>query len=325
MLSMDAEYKNLLAKTGFTLIPIFSARYSGKATCINYIKSKSFSFTCYVDNLDQLNNKLALDAYPSYILADKNKKIVKILKGVDEKGEINNLIIKLASGEQMETVTIQGNCTGDCENGYGEYKYTESQKYTGYWKNGKYHGHGVLINFEGTYNGNYENGIKNGQGTFNNRNGESYSGNWTNDKRNGYGIYKFSSGSVYKGNWVNDIPNGYGEYTSSKGSASGNFVDGVLVDDCKACNGTGKVMKDCACSNGYIQCTNCFGSGKVAVYGPLGTSYATCVYCKGHGRTLCQICKGAGKRQRECTSCEGRGKVNRVTITFEKVKEDYSE
>lgn len=66
---------------------------------------------------------------------------------------------------------------------------------------------------QGHYTGNYANGMKNGQGTYEWDNGDKYVGNWINDSICGQGTYYWHTGEVYVGEWYNDKKHGQGKLT----------------------------------------------------------------------------------------------------------------
>ena len=56
-----------------------------------------------------------------------------------------------------------------------------------------------------SFEGNYENDKKNGQGVFTWESGNVYKGTYLDDQRSGYGEMYWTDGSIYKGEWVNGI------------------------------------------------------------------------------------------------------------------------
>jgi hypothetical protein len=83
----------------------------------------------------------------------------------------------------------------------------------------------------GVFEGNYENGAKNGYGKFTWLSGNVYEGNYENNARNGYGKFTWLSGNVYEGNWEYGIQNGYGKMTWSDGDVyEGNWENGNMSD-----------------------------------------------------------------------------------------------
>ena len=56
--------------------------------------------------------------------------------------------------------------------GYGEFKWADGRKYTGYWKASKMNGHGEYLHVDGgVYVGNFDNDFREGEGTYTAANG----------------------------------------------------------------------------------------------------------------------------------------------------------
>jgi hypothetical protein len=83
------------------------------------------------------------------------------------------------------------------------------------------------------YDGDWEDDMKNGQGTYSYARGGSYEGEWADDMRNGYGVNKWPNGDRYAGKWQNNKRNGKGKYFY----ADGGKYDGEWKDDMR--NGHG--------------------------------------------------------------------------------------
>ena len=95
---------------------------------------------------------------------------------------------------------------GDCVN--GTVTSGEQKKYTGYFKDGNYHGIGTLV---------YSNGDK-------------YIGEFKKDKRSGSGTMVFKADKkIFIGKWKSDKQNGKGVYYSYSSSESVKFSKGSLV------------------------------------------------------------------------------------------------
>ena len=91
---------------------------------------------------------------------------------------------------------------GDCNNGRGTFTYTDGSKYTGEWKNGKWHGEGIsTLRGVGTYDGEFKDDEYHGLGTFTYTDGSKYAGEWKNGKWHGEGTYTAEDGSITKGIW----------------------------------------------------------------------------------------------------------------------------
>lgn len=152
---------------------------------------------------------------------------------------------------------------GDCQNGYGVYKFADGSRYEGHFKNGLYDGEGIYTWPSGlVYAGTWVNGKRQGEGTqylpngdygscvydndvqvggyaeWNYTNGDSYDGNLNADKqRSGYGIYKFTNGGSYEGGWVANNRSGLGTMHWS----NGDMYYGEWSDD--DMNGMGVLIK----------------------------------------------------------------------------------
>ncbi len=75
-------------------------------------------------------------------------------------------------------------CSGDCKNGKGIYKWSDGERYEGEFKNGKFNGKGTYYYKDGaTFIGTYLNGKKHGEGVYINANGKRFEGVWENGNR----------------------------------------------------------------------------------------------------------------------------------------------
>lgn len=118
-------------------------------------------------------------------------------------------------------------------NGKGTMKYSDGKEYIGYWVGGIQQGQGKMIYDNGVYEGEWQNGKRNGKGTYTWNDGKKYEGSYENDVRNGKGVFS---------GWV-DLTNGYsgtyyGESKNDKFDGSGYFLfdngdrfDGIYKED----------------------------------------------------------------------------------------------
>ena len=68
-----------------------------------------------------------------------------------------------------------------------------------------------------SYEGEWKGNIKNGDGDFSYINGDKYQGKWKNDKRDGTGVINYANGDKYDGQWKNNHIHGKGTFTTSAG------------------------------------------------------------------------------------------------------------
>ena len=126
-----------------------------------------------------------------------------------------------------------------------------SNVYIGNYKNHKYHGKGVLTTESSVYDGEFEKGLKCGNGlekmttgiTFNGKfendifcsgvltkkNGDIYKGTFNNDMLYGIGELKLKNGNTYNGKFVKNKLNGIGKLTM----ANGDTYEGKFTNDKK--------------------------------------------------------------------------------------------
>jgi hypothetical protein len=141
--------------------------------------------------------------------------------------------------------------------GRGTFTFTNGNFYTGDFRNGLFHGRGVMTWKSGsiaTYDGAWENGKQRGYGVemyrrsvisrfsidaFLNslgrlfRRGEAYRGEFADGKRHGRGVVTYPDGTVYSGVFADGQPEGVGECLNS-GSADAvecTWSDGILRDE----------------------------------------------------------------------------------------------
>ena len=100
----------------------------------------------------------------------------------------------------------------------GLYKYVNSDRYDGEWKDGKRHGRGIFQWANGDeFSGGWNDGARHGQGVQYYRNGDLYSGEWKNDKCHGHGTMIYASTDEYVGEWKDGKRHGPGTIKFANG------------------------------------------------------------------------------------------------------------
>lgn len=119
------------------------------------------------------------------------------------------LIATLLASTDLSAQCISGNC----QNGTGTYRYSNTSKYTGQFQNGLRNGHGKMTYSDGNvYEGSFYFGKRqgdNGTMTFA-ASGDKYVGQWRSDQPNGRGVYYFSTKERYEGDFRNGTFDGQG-------------------------------------------------------------------------------------------------------------------
>jgi uncharacterized protein len=113
--------------------------------------------------------------------------------------------------------------------GYGVLLMSARTFYLGQFKDGKFHGYGIYTNRADSrsYDGEWINGKRNGQGSYIGQFGREYIGQWRDDKRNGNGTeFRLISrgkpmSKTYVGAWQDDKKNGQGTYTHLDDGSTG--------------------------------------------------------------------------------------------------------
>ncbi|MDX2361646.1 MAG: hypothetical protein QNK23_12635 [Crocinitomicaceae bacterium] len=78
------------------------------------------------------------------------------------------------------------------------------------------------------YQGDYIDGLREGDGQYNYHNGSILTGHWENDTLQGPGVLTTNTGIIYKGNWVNGKKNGRFVLTDQNGTFESTWIDDVL-------------------------------------------------------------------------------------------------
>ncbi len=133
-------------------------------------------------------------------------------------------------GPNLETLANSGCVEGDCENGYGIYKFESGERYEGHHKNGKRNGYGIYTWPSGiAYGGEWVDNKRNGEAVVYLANGNYGTCTYQDDEQvGGYGDWTYGNGDTYDGSLTaNYSRNGYGTYTFADGRYyTGSHLDG---------------------------------------------------------------------------------------------------
>ena len=111
--------------------------------------------------------------------------------------------------------------------GVRELTFADGSIYRGAMRGASLHGKGEYVSKSFKYEGEWNDGLKQGQGVYMWENGDRYEGHFAADRPDGKGKYHFANGDAYDGDVQAGIITGRGSYTSKNGDVfEGSFVNG---------------------------------------------------------------------------------------------------
>jgi hypothetical protein len=111
--------------------------------------------------------------------------------------------------------------------GVRELTFADGSIYRGAVRGSNLHGRGEYISKAFKYDGEFNDGLKQGQGVYSWDNGDRYEGRFSEDRPDGRGKYQFANGDAYEGEVKAGVIVGRGSYTTQAGDVfDGSFVGG---------------------------------------------------------------------------------------------------
>ena len=111
--------------------------------------------------------------------------------------------------------------------GVRELTFADGSIYRGAMRGASLHGKGEYVSKAFKYEGEFSEGLKQGEGTYVWENGDRYQGHFATDRPDGRGKYQFANGDAYEGEVKLGIIAGRGSYTSKNGDVfDGSFSSG---------------------------------------------------------------------------------------------------
>lgn len=109
--------------------------------------------------------------------------------------------------------------SGNCQNGFGKYQYSNCVVYEGFFKDSKQNGKGKYLYTTGDiYDGEFNMGNREGFGKFKWTDGTRYEGDWKADVMNGKGTIWYANGDRYVGECYNSNREGKGIHYNANGT-----------------------------------------------------------------------------------------------------------
>ena len=203
-------------------------------TCNDYIGHKLLWY---------INKCLKNEEYPvldhAKIFAEKYKKKCKLLEQViemepEETNEKNKNLrwVKI----KKDNGIYFGEANQNLPEGRGCFIYNGKDddilQWIGYFHNGEKANYGKLYNDEGKliYEGEYKNGIRNGEGIYYYARGLRYEGQFINGLREGNGVFYWEDGTRWEGPFKNNEMNGEGTFYDKEDSYPVVYNNGEIVE-----------------------------------------------------------------------------------------------
>jgi len=115
----------------------------------------------------------------------------------------------------------------DIAPGIREFTYADGSVYRGATRGTSFHGKGEYVSKSFRYEGDFSEGLKQGEGTYVWENGDRYRGRFTRDLPDGRGRYDFANGDIYEGEVQQGVIVGRGSLASNNGDVfEGSFAGG---------------------------------------------------------------------------------------------------
>ncbi|MGZ5086338.1 MAG: caspase family protein [Usitatibacter sp.] len=111
--------------------------------------------------------------------------------------------------------------------GVRELTFADGSTYRGAMRGASLHGKGEYVSKAFRYEGEFSEGLKQGEGTYVWENGDRYQGHFASDRPDGRGKYQFANGDTYEGEVRLGVVAGRGSYASKNGDVfDGSFENG---------------------------------------------------------------------------------------------------
>jgi len=134
-------------------------------------------------------------------------------------------------GQEENKPNVPECVSGDCKEGDGIMNY-QSGTYVGQWQDGLRYGQGKFTwNNGDTYNGSWFEDKRHGEGVYIWHDGSKYKGHYSHGVRSGYGIYYYKNGTIYEGTWQSNLKHGIANfYYDGSVNIGGRYINNEYVD-----------------------------------------------------------------------------------------------
>ena len=216
--------------------PVKLVRKDFNSFCTSDVNTLPQKFDLVTSSFDILSKKVE---YPTIdrnkIWIDQlSKKYPLVMKGIlelkpiDDESNVNWVVIKRPTGTYIQQANYS------TREGRGGYHFKEDgSTWIGYWEDNDKSKYGKLYGKDGKliYEGEYENGRRNGKGTLYFSTGEKYVGEFRDGKREGKGTYYWDDTCIWDGTFVDNKMEGDGTIYDGDESYPAKYENDTLVDE----------------------------------------------------------------------------------------------
>lgn len=169
-----------------------------------------------------------------------NVETAKVERTANSVASINPGSLQKSCSEVASTLLAANAAIGSAR---GEI-FVGNDRFVGEHKNNVPHGYGTMYfsaaDSRKSYEGHWNNGAFEGEGTMVWRNGERYVGEWYMGCRHGFGIHYYNNGARYEGYWLNDKRDGNGKFTYAQTDGNRLSYEGQWLNDVE--HGSGLIL-----------------------------------------------------------------------------------
>ena len=229
-----------------------------------YSREKSGDITlCYRESEQCLKHEQNPEVPPGYLY-------LPVQIGLNLKQKYPDTLSPIKCVLSMETGKYTGQYKNERFHGYGSCIWTHNDRYKGGWREGKFHGKGKL-EFES---------------------GETYEGEFFYGKRHGQGKQTLQHSVYFEGEWCDGIPHGKGSLRNHRKKLLIGVWHKGLIQSEADCNGssnrTGRFSR-CRSQHpnsggsGGSFCGNCCSAGRAGLLGSTGPAPCLCLPVQAQG------------------------------------------
>ena len=184
------------------------------------------------EEMKKINKYQSFDHWQLFLEKYK-RKYPFIINEIEKLKPLDNEKLDLVEIEKDNNIYI-GEADYIIRNGRGGMIFgEEGTYYVGYWDNGRQYKRGKVYDKNNNliYDGEYKNGVKEGNGIYYYPSGEKYEGEFVNGVKEGKGVFYWKNGNKWEGYFRNNQMNGEGIFYNGDESFIAIYKNGELIDN----------------------------------------------------------------------------------------------